>query len=71
MARVAADKTITDEGGRLKEYADLEKKIIEEDASWVPMFSLQHTFVVSEKIAHFTPHWAGYGDFNAANVTLN
>jgi len=70
MARVAAAKTITDETERLAEYAELEKKIVEEDASWVPLFSLQHTFVVSKKIAHFTPHWAGYGDFNAANVTM-
>ncbi len=70
MARVAAAKTITDETERLQEYADLEKKIVEEDASWVPLFSVQHTFVTGSAIEHFTPHWAGYGDFDASKVTM-
>ncbi len=70
MARVTSAKSIVDETERLKEYADLEKKIVEEDASWVPLFALQHTFVISDRIEHFTPHWAGYGDFNAYGVTM-
>lgn len=70
MARVTSAKSIVDETERLKEYADLEKKIVEEDASWVPLFALQHTFVISDRIEHFTPHWAGYGDFNAYGITM-
>ncbi len=70
MTRVADAKKILDENERLAEYAALEKKIVEEDASWVPLFCLQHKFVVSDKIEKFVPHWAGYGDFNCANVVM-
>ena len=70
MARVAAARSIVDEGERLAEYAALEKKIVEEDASWIPLFSLQHQFVISDKIENFIPHWAGYGDFNPYGVTM-
>ena len=62
-----SDETVLE---RLAEYAALEKKIVEEDASWVPLFCLQHKFVVSDKIEKFVPHWAGYGDFNCANVVM-
>lgn len=70
MARVNAARAIVDENERLAEYAALEKKIVEEDAAWVPLFSLQHRFVLSDNIEKFIPHWAGYGDFNCANVTM-
>ena len=70
MKRVIAARSIPDEDARMAEYADLEKKIIEEDASWVPLFSLQHQFVVSDKIEKFVPFWAGYNDFNVYGVTL-
>ena len=70
MDRVTKARSITDESERLAEYAALEKKIVEEDAAWVPLFCLQHRFVISDRIEHFTPHWAGYGDFDASKVTM-
>ena len=63
MARVSAAPAITDETERLTEYAALEKKIVEEDASWVPLYVQEHLFVVSSNISTFVPHWAGYSDF--------
>ena len=45
-------------------------KIVEEDAAWVPLFSLQHQYVLGDKVEHFTPHWAGYSDFNVYNTIL-
>lgn len=71
MARVTAARTITNEEERMAEYAALEKKIVEEDAAWIPLFSLQHQYVVSDRIANFVPHWAGYSDFNVYGVTMN
>ena len=70
MARVAAARAITDEKERMAEYAALEKKIVEEDAAWIPLFSLQHQYVLSDRIEHFVPHWAGYSDFNVYGVTM-
>ena len=70
MERVIKARAITDETERMAEYAAVEKKIVEEDAAWIPLYSLQHRFVISDKIEHFTPHWAGYGDFSCNNVTM-
>ena len=70
MKRVMAAKSILDDTERMNEYAALEKKIVEEDAGWIPLFSLQHQYVVSDRIGKFIPHWAGYSDFNVYGVTM-
>ena len=70
MSRVAAARGIVDDTERLTEYAALEKQIVEEDAAWVPMFSRSHLFVKGDRVASFTPHWAGYNDTQYINVTL-
>lgn len=66
MARVSAAPAIIDEAERLAEYAELEKIIVAEDASWVPLYVQTHLFVISENVASFVPHWAGYSDFQFA-----
>ncbi|MBO5551750.1 MAG: ABC transporter substrate-binding protein [Lachnospiraceae bacterium] len=70
IARVGAAKAIVDDSERNKEYAALEKKLVQEDAAWVPMFSLEHLFVVSDRVEQFTPHWAGWSDFYFEGTTL-
>ena len=70
MKRVEDARAITDETERLAEYDALEKKIVEDDAAWVPLFGRTHLFVISDRIAKFVPHWAGYSDFNVTGVTM-
>lgn len=70
MDRVAAAREILDEDDRLAEYAALEKQIVQEDAAWVPLLCRTHLFVVGDRIASYTPHWAGYSDFDIATVEL-
>ena len=70
MGRVSRAKSILDENQRLSEYAALEKKIVQEDAAWIPLFTLQHLYVRGDRIEKFTPHWAGYSDFNVYNVIM-
>lgn len=70
MKRVEAARAITDETERLAEYDALEKKIVEDDAAWVPLFGRTHLFVISDRVAKFVPHWAGYSDFNVTGVTM-
>ncbi len=69
MERVNAARAIIDDEERLAEYAALEYQIIAEDAAWVPLYCNSHLFVVSDRIASFTPHWAGYSDFYFAGIT--
>ena len=70
IARVAAARGIIDPGERMEEYASLEKELVMDDAVWVPMFSLKHLFVKSDKVADFVPQWAGWSDIYFKGVTL-
>lgn len=70
IARIAAARAIVDQNERMKEYSALEKKLIEEDAVWVPMFSLKHLFVTGDRVADFRPQWAGWSDMYFTGVRL-
>lgn len=70
MARVSAASGIVDDDARMAEYQALEEKIVVDDAAWVPLYAKTHLFAVSDKIADFVPHWAGYSDFFVRDVTL-
>ena len=68
--RVAAASTIIDDDERYAEYQALEEKIIHEDFSWVPLFSLDHYFAIGDEVESFVPHWAGYSNFFIKDVTM-
>ncbi|MGN0770173.1 MAG: ABC transporter substrate-binding protein [Christensenellales bacterium] len=70
MSRVAAASGITDDDARMKEYRDLERRIVVDDAAWVPLFGNMHLFAIGERVASFTPYWAGYSNFYAKDVVL-
>ena len=70
MARVSAARAIVDDQEREAEYQALEKKLIQEDAAWIPMFAELHLFAIGERVASFIPHWAGFTDFYAADFVL-
>lgn len=70
IARINKARTIVDQDTRMKEYAAIEKKLVQEDAVWVPLFSLKHLFVINDRIAEFTPQWAGWSDIYFTGVKL-
>jgi peptide/nickel transport system substrate-binding protein len=70
ISRIAAARTMEDQDARMKEYAALEKKLVQDDAVWVPLFSIKHLFVISDRIAEFTPQWSGWSDIYFTGVTL-
>jgi len=70
MARVAAASAIVDDAAREAEYQALEKKIISEDAAWIPLFEDLHLYCFGERVASFTPTWAGFSDFFAAETVM-
>ncbi len=59
MERVRLARTITDPDKRVKEYRELERKIIQEDAAWVPLFSRKRVYVTSERLDGFRAAWTG------------
>ena len=70
IARVAAASAIVDDAERMTEYQTLEKKIISEDAAWIPLFTDLHLYCMGPRVKSFTPQWAGFTDFYAIDVTL-
>ena len=70
MARVAAARAIIDDEERMAEYQDLEKKLIVEDAVWIPLFEGLHLYCKGDRVENFTPQWAGFSDFYVIDVDL-
>jgi ABC-type transport system substrate-binding protein len=53
-------RAIMDEAAREKEYQSLEAKIVQEDAAWIPLFSKERHFFVSDRVGDFTVSWNGW-----------
>lgn len=70
MKRVGEAEQIVDEGERTREYQLLEKIIVQDEASWVPLYSRQHLFVISDRVEGFTVLWNGWSSNSYRNVTV-
>ena len=70
MERVRAARAIVDPARRLEEYQDLERQIVQEDAAWVPLFSKQHIFVVSDRVDGFRVSWNGWSSNRYRDVAV-
>lgn len=70
IARVAAARAIVNDSDRIAEYQALEKKIIQDDASWVPLFSVKHLFVVNPRVKNFKVSWNGWSNNYYQNVSI-
>ncbi len=70
IARVSAVRSIVDDAEREAEYQALEEKLVREDAAWIPFCEVLHLWCLGDRVASFTPHWAGFSDFYAADVVL-
>lgn len=70
IERVSKARSIVDDEERKAEYQALEKKLIQEDAAWIPMYAEMHLYCLGDRVESFTPQWAGFTDFYAADVVL-
>ena len=70
IARVAAARSIVNDAEREAEYQALDKKLIEDDAAWIPMYTELHLWCLGDRVASFVPHWAGFSDFYITDVVL-
>ena len=62
MRQVRDARAIVDEKERIKTYHKLEKKIVQEDAAWIPLFSRDRHYLVSERVKNFTWAWNGWDE---------
>ena len=62
MKRVRNARMILDPDKRVKEYQELQKIIVQDDAAWIPLFSRLRFYVTSERVKGVKPQWGGVID---------
>lgn len=60
IERVHTARAITGEEERIAEYQELERKIVQEDAAWIPLYSRYHIFALNERVKGFKVSWNGW-----------
>lgn len=70
FAAIEKARGMTDPEARCKVYQDLTAQIVDKDAAWVPMFSLDHSYVVQPRVKHFVVPWNGWSDMSYYNVDV-
>jgi len=70
LDRIEKARHIEDEDERMKEYADLEKIIVQDEAAWIPIYYSKHVFVRGDRVESFSPYWAGWGDIPLKGIIL-
>ncbi|MBP5292125.1 MAG: ABC transporter substrate-binding protein [Lachnospiraceae bacterium] len=59
MDRIRLARTIVDPDERIREYQDLERIIVHEDAGWIPLYSRLRYYVTSERLRGIQASWNG------------
>jgi peptide/nickel transport system substrate-binding protein/oligopeptide transport system substrate-binding protein len=55
-------RSMTNQEERYKLYQEIEQTIVIKDAAWIPLFTLQHLFVVQPKVKNFKVSWNGWSN---------
>ena len=71
MARVRNARRIADPDARLQEYRELEKRIVQDDAAWIPLFSRLRYYAVSENVDGFQASWNGSVKNNYRHMSVS
>jgi ABC-type transport system substrate-binding protein len=70
FAGIEKARGMTNPEERCKLYQDLTTRIVDTDAAWVPLFSLDHSYVVQPRVKNFVVPWNGWSDMNYYNVVV-
>lgn len=70
FAGIEKARGMVDQEARCKLYQELTARIVGEDAAWVPLFSLDHSYVVQPRVKNFVVPWNGWSDMNYFNVEV-
>ena len=59
MERIQNARAIVDPEERIREYQDLERIIVQEDAAWIPLYSRLRYYVTSKRLKGIQASWNG------------
>lgn len=63
-------RKMTNPEERYKLYQEMENQIVINDAAWMPLFSIEHLFVVQPKVKNFKVAWNGWTDMQYYGISL-
>ncbi|HOA77228.1 MAG TPA: ABC transporter substrate-binding protein, partial [Thermosynergistes sp.] len=63
-------RSLSDQGERCELYRKLEQVIVQRDAAWVPLFSLEHVYVLQPRVKNFVAPWNGWSDMSYYDIRL-
>lgn len=63
-------RQVTNMAERYKLYQDAEKLVVYDDAAFVPLFHLEHLFVVAAKVKNFKVSWNGWSNMSYYGINV-
>jgi ABC-type transport system substrate-binding protein len=70
MDNLEKARTMVDADARIKLYQSAEQTILQDDAMFLPLFQLNHVFVVSNRVSNFKVSWNGWSSMSYYDVSL-
>ncbi|MDN5352998.1 MAG: peptide/nickel transport system substrate-binding protein [Clostridiales bacterium] len=70
QAKIEQARVITDSAERVALYQEIEQEIVQEDAAWIPLFELEHLFVVQPYVKNYTVAWNGWSDQSYYDIII-
>ncbi len=64
-------RTMTDMQARYTLYQDIEKTIVYQDYAFIPMFHLEHLFVVQARVKNFKVSWNGWSNMPYYGIEIS
>ena len=63
-------RTMVDQDARVKLYQSAEQTILQDDAMFLPLFQLNHIFVVSDRVDNFQVSWNGWSSMSYYGISM-
>jgi len=70
QAKLEKARAMTDPVARYALYQQIEKTIVIDDAAWLPLFALEHLYVVQPRVNGLTLSWNGSSNMSYYGVSL-
>lgn len=70
MDELEQARTMVDQDARIKLYQKSEQTILQEDSMFLPLFQLNHVFVVADRVSNFHVSWNGWSSMSYYDISL-
>ena len=71
QADIETARTMTDPEARIELYQEIEEKIVHEDAAWIPLFELEHLFVLQPYVQNYEVAWNGWSNQSYYSIEID